>query len=228
MLVPVQRTFVPCCSLALHCPVVPVYRNIIQVGFSPILWKTLGLTLVYYAKLSNILEKSFLPYIESVTSIRMRHPSASVSLLHNLTAIYDNPKLDYHTNPTAVLLPGHHRDTDTLGTCPQCVVSTLDMLFYAAVNEAKNFLYSLIAWIIDKYLPCEASGSLRLISARSHVISSISCKISMIPALLLLCNSSILDKIALSMLVLFVSIIVYVNNISCLGWSGYYPPHPDY
>lgn len=87
MLVPVQRTFVPCCSLALHCPVVPVYRNIIQVGFSPILWKTLGLTLVYYAKLSNILEKSFLPYIESVTSIRMGHPSASFIILPLFTTI---------------------------------------------------------------------------------------------------------------------------------------------
>ena len=69
----------------------------------------LGLTLVYYAKLSNILEKSFLPYIESVTSIRQPP-------YRNLTAIYDDPKLDYHTNPAAVLLPGHHRDTDTLGT----------------------------------------------------------------------------------------------------------------
>lgn len=35
----------------------------------------------------------------------------------NLTVIYDDPKLECHTNPAAVLLPGHLRpNTDTLGT----------------------------------------------------------------------------------------------------------------
>lgn len=69
-----------------HIPGIPLSKNSqfrikqwkYSVKFSPMLLNPLGLTLVYYAKLSNILEKSFLPYIESVTSIRM---GASVSLL---------------------------------------------------------------------------------------------------------------------------------------------------
>lgn len=78
-----------------HIPGIPLSKNSqfrikqwkYPVKFSPMLLKPLGLTLVYYAKLSNILEKSFLPYIESVTSIRMGHPSASFIILPLFTTI---------------------------------------------------------------------------------------------------------------------------------------------